>query len=129
MNKSLIASVLVAALLIAGAVWIAAAPSPAEQGTADAVTLVDGTQYIDVTAKGGYSPRVVVAQAGVPTVLRMKTNGTFDCSAALVIPRLSYQKFLSPSGTEEISISAAQAQGTLQGLCSMGMYGFQVRFE
>lgn len=125
----LIASVLVALLLIGGATWLAAAPSAPDENSANAVSVVDGTQYIDMTAKGGYSPRVVAAKAGLPTVIRMRTNGTFDCSAALVIPKLSYQKFLPPSGTEEIAIAAAQAQGTLQGLCSMGMYGFQIRFE
>ena len=48
---------------------------------------------------------------------------------SLVIPKLSYQKFLQPSGTEEIAISGEQAQGTMQGLCSMGMYNFQIRFN
>ena len=64
----------------------------------------------------------------MPTILRMKTSGTFDCSASLVIPKLSYQKFLQPSGTEEINIPSEQAQGTMQGLCSMGMYNFQIKF-
>lgn len=91
--------------------------------------IVDGTQIIDITAKGGYSPRIVRAKAGVPTVLRVTTNGTFDCSASMVIPKLSYQKFLKPSGTEDIAISAEQAIGTLQGLCAMGMYNFQIKFQ
>ncbi len=91
--------------------------------------MIDGKQVIDIRAKGGYSPRVVTAKAGVETLLRMNTSGTFDCSASLVIPKLSYQKFLQPEGTEDIVISAEQAQGTLQGLCSMGMYNFQIRFE
>jgi plastocyanin domain-containing protein len=91
--------------------------------------MVDGTQYIDVSAKSGYSPRIITATAGVPTILRVETSGTFDCSSSLVIPKLSYQKILKPSGTEEITISAEQAQGTMQGLCSMGMYNFQIRFQ
>ena len=91
--------------------------------------MVDGKQIIDISAKGGYSPRVVEAKSRVPTVLRVNTQGTFDCSASLVIPKLSYQKFLQPSAIEEILISAEQAQGTLQGLCAMGMYGFQIKFQ
>jgi len=71
----------------------------------------------------------VVAKAGIPTMLRINTNGTFDCSASVVIPKLSYQKFLQPSGTEDIEITAEKAQGTLQGLCSMGMYNFQIKFQ
>jgi Cu+-exporting ATPase len=125
-------SLVASAFLIWGAFWFAsltpgggAAPGP----TSPAVTLVDGTQYIDISAKGGYSPRIVDATAGIPTVLRVSTRGTFDCSSSLVIPKLSYQKFLSPTETEEIAIAPEKAQGTLQGLCSMGMYNFQIRFK
>src|SRR3989338_5957855 len=127
MNKPVIISIVVSVLLVGGGFLVAARSSVARLGSATA-TIVDGVQYVDISAKGGYSPRIVTAKAGMPTVLRMKTRGTFDCSASLVIPALSYQKFLQPSGTEEISITAEQAQGTLQGLCSMGMYNFQIQF-
>lgn len=100
-----------------------------DSGAVPTAVIVDGKQIIDITAKGGYLPRVVTAKAGVPTVLRMNTSGTFDCSASLVIPRLSYQKFLQPSGSEDIAIAPEQARGTLQGLCAMGMYSFKVIFE
>lgn len=131
MDTKTIISLAVSAVLIGWAFWIASPRSTVDgdSGTLPTVAIVDGIQIIDITAKGGYSPRVVVAKAGVPTTLRMGTNGTFDCSASLVIPKLSYQKFLPPSGTTEVAISAEQAQGTLQGLCSMGMYSFQVRFQ
>lgn len=126
MNKGIVLSVIISALLIGGAGWFATRPSGGGSGASAVV--VDGTQFVDITAKGGYSPRVVTAKAGMPTVLRMKTNGTFDCSASLVIPKLSYQKFLQPSGIEEIAIAPENAQGTMQGLCSMGMYNFQIKF-
>ncbi len=127
MTKPILISIVVSVLLIGGAFWLATQSSGgAASGTA---TVVDGIQYVDISAKGGYSPRVVSAKAGMPTVLRVKTSGTFDCSASLVIPKLSYQKFLQSSGTEEIRIGSEQAQGTMQGLCSMGMYNFQIRFE
>lgn len=131
MNKSVAIPLVVSGLLIGGAfVLVSPASSTiSETTTVPVATIVDGKQIIDITAKGGYSPRVVVAKAGIPTTLRVSTNGTFDCSASLVIPKLSYQKFLQPSGTEDIAISAEQAQGTLQGLCAMGMYNFQVKFE
>lgn len=131
-NKQLFISLVFCALLVAGAVWIASARPSASAGPsagAPTATIIDGKQIIDITAKGGYSPREVTAKAGVPTVLRVTTNGTFDCSASLVIPKLSYQKFLQPSGTEEITIPAEQAQGTLQGLCAMGMYNFRIIFQ
>src|SRR3989344_3024892 len=127
MTKPILISIIISALLIGGGFWLATQSSGDAEGAV--ATIVDGIQYVDISAKGGYSPRVIEAKAGMPTVLRMKTSGTFDCSASLVLPKLSYQKFLQPSGTEEISISSEQAQGTLQGLCSMGMYNFQIRFE
>lgn len=124
-------AVSISTLAILWAFWVVSArPStPAEGPVAPVATIVDGTQFIDITAKGGYSPRVVTAKEGVPTVVRITTKGTFDCSASVVIPKLSYQKFLKPSGTEDILIPAEEAKGTLQGLCSMGMYNFQIQFQ
>ncbi|MFZ2500967.1 MAG: cupredoxin domain-containing protein [Minisyncoccia bacterium] len=121
----------ISAMAVGWVLWFVSAEPNANNGgaTAPTATIVDGIQVIDVTAKGGYSPRVVIAKAGVPTILRVTTNGTFDCSSSIVIPKLSYQKFLQPSGTEDIAISAEQATGTLQGLCAMGMYSFQIKFQ
>ena len=126
MTKPILVSIVVSVLLIGGAFWLATSSSGGSTGVA---TMENGVQVIDIAAKGGYSPRVITAKAGVPSVIRVETSGTFDCSASLVIPKLSYQKSLQPSGTEEISISSEQAQGTMQGLCSMGMYNFQIRFQ
>jgi plastocyanin domain-containing protein len=131
-NKLTIIAFAITAVLIGWAFWVvSASPSPdATTGQAPtAVVNADGTQVIDITAKGGYSPRIVTAKAGIPTILRVTTNGTFDCSASIVIPKLSYQKFMQPTGTTDIPIPAEQAQGTLQGLCAMGMYNFQIKFE
>lgn len=130
MNTRVIISLAISAVLIGWAFWfVSLKPDATTNVAAPTATIIDGKQIIDITAKGGYSPRVVVAKAGVPTVLRVNTNGTFDCSASVVIPKLSYQKFLKPTGTEEIAITAEQAQGTLQGLCAMGMYNFQIKFQ
>ena len=130
MNKPLLISLVVSVVIVGWAFWLVSPQSPSDSGAPPSTaSMVDGKQYIDIAAKGGYSPRVVTAKAGVPTVLRVATNGTFDCSASLVIPKLSYQKFLNPSGVEDIEISAEKAQGTLQGLCAMGMYSFQIKFQ
>ena len=131
MNKSIFISVVVSGLFIGIAFWfVSVSPNTGKDGgVVPTATIIDGKQIIDISAKGGYSPRRVVAKAGIPTILRVSTKGTFDCSASLVIPKLSYQKFLQPSGIEDIAISAEQAQGTMQGLCSMGMYNFQVIFQ
>ena len=54
----------------------------------------DGVQYITIDAKGGYSPKVSIAKAGIPTKLIVKTNGTYDCSASLVIRSAGFQQIL-----------------------------------
>ncbi len=133
MNNRTIISLALGVVFAGWAFWLVSAkPSENTESVAvqsPAASIVNGTQIIDMRAKGGYSPRVIEAKAGVPTVLRVTTNGTFDCSASIVIPKLSYQKFLQPSGTESIEIPADEAQGTLQGTCAMGMYSFQIRFQ
>lgn len=89
----------------------------------------DGVQYITINAKGGYSPRVSIAKAGIPTKLIIKTNSTFDCSLALKINSINYQKILPQTGEEVIDIGIPQTGEPLRGVCSMGMYSFLVNFE
>lgn len=93
------------------------------------VEIKDGIQYITIDAKGGYTPRVSSAQSGIPTKLIVRTNGTYDCSAALVIRSVGYQKILPQTGEEVIDIGTGQAGTSLQGVCSMGMYSFKIEFK
>lgn len=95
----------------------------------DNVTIEDGKQIIEVTAKGKYSPKLTAAKAGVPTVLRMKTMGTYDCTAALKIPSIGYENTLPPSGMTDIELPAQKPGATIQGVCAMGMYNFKVQFN
>lgn len=97
-------------------------------GTAQNITIENGTQIVTVRAKGGYSPRVSEVQAGIPTILRVETRGTFDCSSALTIPQLEYGVNLAPSGVTDITIPPQPSGSVIQGLCSMGMYNFSLRF-
>ena len=93
------------------------------------VEVRDGIQYITIDAKGGYSPRVSYGQADIPTKLIVKTNGTYDCSSALVIRSIGYQKTLPQTGEEIIDIGTFKAGSSMQGMCSMGMYNFSVNFN
>ncbi len=93
------------------------------------VSVVDGTQVIGISAKGGYSPRQTSAEAGIPTIIRMTTSNTFDCSSALSIPYLSVQTHLAPSGTREFVVPPQEPGTKIQGLCSMGMYNFVIYFN
>jgi len=89
----------------------------------------EGAQVAEITARGGYFPSQIVLDADVPTVLRVSTNNTFDCSLALRIPKLKYSEFLPSNGVTEIIIPAQSAGTTIEGLCSMAMYRFALKFE
>ncbi|MFA6520531.1 MAG: cupredoxin domain-containing protein [Candidatus Paceibacterota bacterium] len=92
------------------------------------VSIVDGKQIIDLTAKGGYSPRKSVAKAGIPTIVRFTTSGTFDCSSVVRIPSLDVSKNLAMSGTTDIDLGVPKL-GLLEGSCGMGMYPFEIDFQ
>lgn len=93
------------------------------------IELRDGIQYITITARAGYSPKVSTVTAGIPTKLIMKTNGTYDCSSSLVIPSLGYRKILPRTGEEIIDLGTPAAGSSLQGVCGMGMYNFLINFS
>jgi plastocyanin domain-containing protein len=88
----------------------------------------DGIQYIHINARGGYMPKMSIAKAGIPTKLIVKTENTYDCSAALVIRSINYQKILSPTGEEIVDLGSPKA-GRLNGTCGMGMYSFGIEFK
>ena len=104
-----------------------AATSPAESlpGTGAAT----GKQLIEVAVKEGYNPRAVEARAGVPVVLKMKTDGTYDCSATFMIPDLGMRAQLPSSGVTDIEIPAQKAGTNLVGTCGMGMYSLEIKFD
>ncbi len=86
-------------------------------------------QIIEVTVSGGYSPRTINAKAGVPTIIRMKSDGAYGCERAFRIPSLGISKTLPASGNTDIEITSQNAGTSLRGSCSMGMYSFVVNFN
>ncbi|MDP2705725.1 MAG: hypothetical protein Q8O49_00785 [bacterium] len=136
MKNNLILSLIASILIIVGAVWWAGRVKGKSAEAVEKVSPDSGQtqsvgdkQEIEILARGGYWPRRITARAGVPLVLKIKTDGGFDCSRSLVIPDLNYRKLLDPIGEEEILLSANQARGTLRGLCSMGMYSLLIDFQ
>ena len=87
-----------------------------------------GKQIIDVTVKGGYFPKRIEAKAGVPTTLRMNSNGAFGCERALGIAKLGISKTLPTDGVTEFDLDSQEAGTSLTGSCSMGMYTFKINF-
>ena len=93
------------------------------------VEIKDGIQYITIDAKGGYSPRLSTAKAGIPTKLIVKTDGTYDCSSSLVVRAVGFQKLLPQTGETEIDLGIPEAGVPIEGVCGMGMYSFNVNFQ
>ncbi len=91
------------------------------------VTMQDGKQIIAINARGGYTPRSSVAKAGIPTIVRFNTSGTFDCSASVRIPSLNISKILPQTGETDIDLGIPVV-GPLSGSCGMGMYPFDITF-
>ena len=99
----------------------------ADNTTIQSVEIKDGVQYVTINAKGGYSPQIVTAKAGIPTKLIVKTSGTYDCSASLVVRSAGFQKILQSTGEEIIDLGIPKSGEKIQGLCGMGMYNFQIK--
>ena len=126
-------SIFAAAILIGGIIifigWDSNLSDIASSQTINNVSMIDGKQIISISAKGGYLPRVTTARADIPTIIKVDTRGTFDCSSALVIPSLGYRKNLPPSGETLIDVPPQKTGTSLQGLCAMGMYNFSINFN
>ncbi len=134
MNKT--ASIIITIALVIGLGIIFVGGSKSKDNTSTATNhsiqnsvIKDGVQYITINAKSGYSPRMSTAQAGIPTKLIVKTDVTYDCSASLAIHSIGYQKILPQTGETEIDIGSQKAGETLQGVCGMGMFSFQIKFS
>ena len=131
MNKIALSIITVALVIGLGIIFFGGSQNSTETASTQSgqnIEIRDGVQYITIDAKGGYSPRVSSAQADVPTKLIIRTNGTYDCSSALVIRSIGYQKILPQTGEEIIDIGTSKAGSSVQGTCSMGMYNFSVNF-
>lgn len=130
MKRTLI-SIVIVGILIGGAILISknnVSNSSNSNLRANNVSIVDGKQIITINVKGGYWPGSTVAKAGLPTLLRLDTKGTFDCSSYIRIPSMNITKMLPNSGETDIELGTPNA-GQLQGMCGMGMYRFNIDFS
>lgn len=126
--KATTISIIAAVVLIGGAFMLTRGGDNTTTVSANNVSVVDGKQIIEISAKGGYQPRKSIAKAGIPTIIRFDTKGTFDCSSSVRIPSMNISKNLPQTGTTDIDIGS-QKVATLQGTCGMGMYPFEVEFK
>ena len=129
MKSASIVIIFVAVLIGGIIIFIGGKSTTNDVFTKNNVSIVNGKQIIEIDARGGYLPRSTLAKANMPTVLKVTTKGTFDCSAAIAMPSIGYRKNLPPSGETLIDIPPQKTGDILQGTCAMGMYNFLLRFE
>ena len=143
MKTSIIFSVLLAGGMIYGGYYMtSSAPTGSAQivnnsasqrkavADADAVSMdSSGKQIITITAGRGYFPQSVTAKAGIPTIIRMVSDGSYSCASFLVIPSLGFQGNLSSSVPTDIPVLAQKEGNVIRGTCAMGMYSFSIQFE
>src|SRR3989338_998125 len=94
-SNSIIIAIIATAIIIGGAIIFTgkgnsgSSDAKPEEQIVNNVTIIDGKQIIELRAKGGFNPTHSVAKSGVPTILRLNTQGTFDCSSSIRIPALN----------------------------------------
>jgi plastocyanin domain-containing protein len=129
MEKKFISFVIIVGAIIMGLIIIFINSSSGGKVTnANNVNIVDGKQIITIDVGGGYNPKKSVAKSNIPTIIKFNTDGAFDCSSSVRIPSLNISKILPQTGITDVDIGSPNA-GTLNGLCSMGMYRFQIDFK
>ena len=126
MKGNVIATIV--ALVIIGGAFYYTTRSP-EVASTDNVAIENGKQIVEITAKGRYSPTLTAAKANMPTIVRMETNGTFDCTSQLTVPSIGYKQILPSTGTTDIELPPQKVGASVRGICGMGMYNFEVKFN
>jgi plastocyanin domain-containing protein len=88
------------------------------EGTTLAVT--GGTQEALITVKGGYSPDIIVVEAGKPVRLNFHREETALCSEQVLFPDFNQQATLTAFKTVPIDLMPTQP-GEFGFQCGMGM--------
>lgn len=136
MNQNKIASIIIVVALVISVIIFFSESYKSDNNTkvsnieqSSNIEIRDGIQYVIVNARGGYFPRISNAKADVPTKLVIKTQGTYDCSAYLVINSLGYRNSLPSNGETVIDAGTHSPGELLRGTCGMGMYSFTINFN
>lgn len=97
-----------------------------ENSTKSNTTKIVDTATVNV--KAGYYPAEIILPANKETAITFITENTYDCSAALLIPKLQIEQFLPPTGSTQIDIKPQTSGTEIIAGCSMGMYTFKIKF-
>ncbi len=95
----------------------------------------NGTQDLVVFAQegfaleNGYFPLKATAQAGRKSILRVYTNRTLGCSQTFNLPDFNLAALLPSTGVEGIRDPPNGTGVSLEGVCDMGIYTFDIVFD
>ncbi len=79
-----------------------------------------GIQEVLITVKGGYTPDVIVVEAGKPVRLNFRREETAACSEQVLFPDFGKQATLPPNKTVPVEFTPDQP-GEYGFQCAMGM--------
>lgn len=124
-SKIIFASIVFPALAFLSFVFI----SQAQPTQRTELKFENGKQIIEFTAKNGFNPSLIEAQAGVDSIIRIKTLNTYDCSGFLNMPNAGISNHtLKPSGITEFSLAKQEKGEIIRGSCSSGANIVEIRF-
>lgn len=104
-----------AVMLTALVLWFFVAPRKAHRAT-----LADGCQEAVIEVKGGYSPSVIEAQAGIPLTLYFDRQEDGECSSHVVFSDFGIDQALPPFRTTSLTVTPREA-GEYPFACGMNM--------
>jgi len=84
------------------------------------IAVSGGIQEVLIKVKGGYSPDVIVVEAGKPVRLNFHREETALCSEKVLFPDFNKQATLTPFKTVSLEFTPDKA-GTYGFQCGMGM--------
>lgn len=136
MNKSHIIIVVIAVFIVAAltlGVQFYKKDNPSSISNSIAwsnVKIIDNKQEITIIAwSARYTPMLTRAKAWLPTTLKIQGKNAYGCESAVRIPQLSYSKNLDSNGSDVVDLWVQNAWSVMNGMCAMGMYNFQIKFE
>ncbi len=87
-----------------------------------------GSQEVNITVEGGYSPSVVRAKQGQPLRLIFDRREKSPCSDEVVISEFGVRRFLKPFEKTVIDFTPTKT-GTFEFACGMSMLRGQIQVE
>lgn len=87
----------------------------------DGEVIIVGSDSIDITVEGGYTPEIISISKGKTTTLNFFRKDPSSCLEEVVIPDFKIRKYLPLNETTSIPITPKK-EGTFEISCGMNMF-------